>query len=257
MRFQSATATLLSACLFACPSVQAGADGGDTALRDSGDAAHLFGYRIHPGAQARFEDGYRRHLAWHRTHRDALVWYGWIVADGPRQGMFVDGTFGAPFAAFDRRVDLPGDGADAASNVTPHAEPAWRASYRLRREFGNGQALERWQPGASARVVHYRLRAGTQPRFERALAAARERLRGRPGASSQAWYETVSGGDLPGFMRIEQQGGWTAHDAPPADPEALLRDAPELGDLRASVESARAETWTYRPDLSLIPGAAP
>src|SRR5688500_15061252 len=74
-------------------------------LKDSGDAAHLFAYVPKDGDEARFDEGYRTHLDWHRDKRDPLVWYGWYVANGERVGMFIDGSFGAPFAAFDQRVD--------------------------------------------------------------------------------------------------------------------------------------------------------
>lgn len=115
MRFLSAC-LLLAALLPGAHAASAAHPAAST--RDSGDAAHLFGYWTRPGQREAFDEGYRRHLAWHRQAGDPLVWYGWYVSDGKRAGMFVDGSFGAPFAAFDRRVDPAGDGADAARNVT-------------------------------------------------------------------------------------------------------------------------------------------
>ena len=222
--------------------------------RDSGDAAHLFGYRAKPGMRARFDAGYRRHLEWHRAHRDPLVWYGWYVVDGPRAGMFVDGSFGAPFAAFDRRVDPAGDAADGAVNVTAYAEPAMRASYRLRRELSSGVPLERWQPPASMQVFRYRLRPGTQARFEQALAVARERLRATTGAPMYTWYEKIVGGALPEFMLMVVREDWASYDRAPGGVEALLRDSDALAAYADAVEGVEAETWSYREDLSLIPG---
>ncbi len=222
--------------------------------RDSGDAAHLFGYRAKPGMRARFDAGYRRHLEWHRVRRDPLVWYGWYVVDGPRAGMFVDGSFGAPFAAFDRRVDPEGDAADGAANVTAYADAAMRASYRLRREFSTGFPLERWRPSPSVQVFRYRLRPGTQARFEQALAAACERLRGIAEAPAHTWYEKLTGGALPEFMLMVARDGWASYDRNPSGLEALLRDSDALDAYAGSVESVEAETWTYRDDLSLVPG---
>ena len=57
-------------------------------------AAFLFAYDIPPGMQTRFEEGYHRHLEWHRQAKDPLVWYGWYVMTGDKLGRFVDGTFG-------------------------------------------------------------------------------------------------------------------------------------------------------------------
>ena len=69
-----------------------------------GPAAHFFVYQVNSGAQAKFEEGYRHHLGWHRSHHDPLVWYGWTVSDGKHDGYFIDASVGEPFAAFDHRV---------------------------------------------------------------------------------------------------------------------------------------------------------
>lgn len=221
--------------------------------RDSGDAAHLFGYRAKPGMRERFDAGYRKHLEWHRAHRDPLVWYGWYVGDGPRAGMFVDGSFGASFAAFDGRVDPEGDASDGAANVTAYADGAMRTSYRLRRELSTGFPLEQWRPSPSVQVFRYRLRPGRQARFEQALAVARERLRATTGAPAHTWYELVVGGAVPEFMLMVARGGWASYDRTPVGVEALLRDTDALAAYADAVEGVEAETWNYRADLSLIP----
>lgn len=76
---------VLAGCLLA-PSA------GRTSDQPRGDAAFLFAYYPKQGRQEQFDAGYRRHLDWHREHRDPLPWYGWYVATGERAGMFVDGS---------------------------------------------------------------------------------------------------------------------------------------------------------------------
>jgi len=252
---------LLSACLLLAallPGVPAASAANPAAsTRDSGDAAHLFGYWPKPGQRAAFDEGYRRHLVWHRQAGDPLVWYGWYVSDGQRAGMFVDGSFGAPFAAFDRRVDPAGDGADAARNVTPFVEPALRASYRLRRDLSSGFPLERWQPSPRLLVTRYVVRPGARAAFERAVRIARAAL--PADAPAHSWYEPVSG-DAPGYLHLVALHGWQDHDradgasleaglAASTDPQAAAAAAA----LIAAVVSADTETWEYRADLSLIP----
>lgn len=220
--------------------------------RDSGDAAHLFAYWPKKGMEERFDAGYRAHLQWHRAKRDPLIWYGWYVYDGDRAGLFVDGSFGAPFAAFDRRVDPAGDGADADSNVTPYADTAFRASYRLRRELSTGFPLERWEPTKRVQVFHYALRAGTRARFERALAAAHANLSKQADAPAYTWYEKVSGGAAPEYMLMVARDGWKSYDEHSVTLDELVgQDL--LQDLTDAVDEVRVETWLYREDLSLIP----
>ena len=242
------------AMLSATPAIAQAADG-----HDRGDAAHLFGYFPKAGMEARFDAGYRRHLAWHRGRHDPLVWYGWYVASGDRAGMFIDGSFGAPFAAFDRRVDPDGDAADAATNVTPFASSAFRASYRLRREFSTGFPLERWQPSKSVQVFHYTLKPGTSRRFEAVLRGARAELQRHPDAPAHTWYELVVGGSSPGYLLMIARDDWKSYDEHVEGMEALFASSADArtGDLldvlAASVAAVDSETWNYREDLSYFP----
>ncbi len=222
--------------------------------RDSGDAAHVFAYWPKKGMEDRFDAGYRTHLQWHRSRRDPLVWYGWYVYDGDRAGLFVDGSFGAPFAAFDHRVDPAGDGADADRNVTPYADTAFRASYRVRRELSTGFPLEQWKPTKRVQVFRYTLHAGTRTRFERALSAARANLAKQAGAPVYTWYEKVVGGAAPEYMLMVARDDWKSYDEHSVALDDLV--GPErLQDLAAAVDEVRVETWLYREDLSLIPGS--
>lgn len=227
-------------------------------LKDSGDAAHLFAYIPKEGQQDRFDAAYAEHLKWHRDHQDPLVWYGWYVASGARVGMFIDGSFGAPFAAFDQRVAVKDDAADAQRTFVPFATDAFRASYRVRREFSSGFPLEQWQPTKNVQVFHYTLRAGTQARFENVLRATREALRGEDGAPAHTWYELVVGGEVSGFMLMVARDGWAGYDRFDGNPEHLIgriaNNRSLLDDLAASVQTVQSETWVYRADLSLIPG---
>lgn len=220
--------------------------------RDSGDAAHLFAYWPKKGMEERFDEGYRNHLQWHRGKRDPLVWYGWYVYDGERAGMFVDGSFGAPFAAFDHRVDPAGDGADGDRNVTPYADTAFRASYRVRRELSTGFPLEQWKPSKRAQVFHYTLHPGARARFERALSAARANLAKRAGAPAYTWYEKVTGGAAPEYMLMVARDGWKSYDEHAVALDEQVGQE-RLPDLAAAVDEVRVETWLYREDLSLIP----
>jgi len=253
MRLIACLVLCLSMLAVAPPSMAAEADGAH------GAAAHLFGYVPKPGQRARFDAGYRAHLQWHRDRGDPLAWYGWDVTSGERAGMFIDGSFGAPFAAFDRRVDPAGDAADGARHVTAFADPAWRASYRLRREFSTGLPLEERQPGAEMQVFHYRLKPGASVRFETLLRTARDVLRRQPDAPAYTWYEQVVGDRAPGYLLMVTRAGWAGYGAHPGGLEAVLaaagdaRSAGWLDELAASVMSVESESWRYREDLSYFP----
>jgi hypothetical protein len=223
-------------------------------LAGQGSAAHFYFYRPAAGMEQAFEQGYRRHLQWHRQHRDPLAWYGWTVADGARAGQFVDASVGEPFAAFDRRVDPAGDAADAQVNVLPFAHALARPTYVLRPELGTGTPLEQGRPGTTVQVTVFRLRPGREVRFERAVLAARRVLESLPGAPAHTWYRLVVGGDAPQYLLMVSREGWASYDRFDRDLAALLADdGGALEDYAAAVRSAETETWRYRPELSLIP----
>jgi hypothetical protein len=222
-----------------------------TSLRNSGDAAHLFGYVPKPGMEAQFDAGYRRHLEWHRTHADPLVWYGWYVTHGPRMGTFIDGSFGAPFAAFDQRVAIADDVRDADRNVTPYADAAFRTVYRVRRDLSTATPLEEWKPTAMVQVHTYKVRLGKAKQFEQIV----KRM---PKLGAFTWYEGVGGTDSE-YVLMVARDGWANFDSP-GDLEGVLATIEDpttrrelLSGYAAFVEDVTSEIWRYRSDLSLIP----
>ena len=251
----------LCSVLLACALPAAAQDA--KSLRDSGDAAHLFGYVPKDGMRAQFDAGYRRHLGWHAAHADPLVWYGWYVTHGPRAGMFIDGSFGAPFAAFDHRVAPAEDAKDAEASVLAYAQPSFRASYRVRRELGTGTPLERWQPTALVDVHHYKVKLGRSSQFEQLVKRMRAALDARHKDVACTWYQGVAGTATPEYMLMVARAGWAGFEAP-GDLEsvlATLEDATTRRELlmafAASVDEVTSEVWQYRADLSLIPGERP
>jgi hypothetical protein len=236
-----------------------------TSTRDSGDAAHLFGYLPKEGMRAQFDAGYRKHLEWHATHADPLVWYGWYVTHGPRAGMFIDGSFGAPFTAFDQRVAPAEDAKDAERSFLGFAEPTFRATYRVRRDLSSGTPLERWQPTQLVDVHRYRVKLGRSTHFELLARRMRTVLEGS-GAKDVAytWYQGVAGTATPEYMLMVARKGWSGFDSAPGDLEGVLATLDDastrrelLMGLAASVEEVTGEVWQYRSDLSLVPAPGP
>ena len=223
------------------------------AYAGSGDAAHFYVYRMQPGAAEKFEDGYRHHLDWHRAHRDPLSWYAWTIEDGERSGYFVDASVGEPFAAFDHRVDVAGDGADFRANVAPYATPMGQPAYVLLRAVSTGAPLENLKPSATMQVTHVHVRLGMEARFERALARVHQNLQKEQDAPAHTWYRLVTGGDTAQYMLLVARDGWSGYDRFERSLGSLLAgDEAAQRDMAESVQSATTETWRYRAELSAL-----
>ncbi len=210
--------------------------------RSPGDAAFLFSYRPRPEHADSFVAGYRRHLAWHAEHHDSLTWLAWNVVDGREQGIFVDGTFGIAFAAFDARVEPGADGADFVKNVAPHVDPLSRETFRLRRDLSLGSRLEKNRAAAFSKVVRITVRPGEIGAFEQAALAVRGVSK-----SDYSLYQRVSGGEQSDFLLIVQLDAWADLQNPAADPSVML--------VRRSTAIAKAESaiWSYQPSLTYSP----
>lgn len=237
-----------------------GATGQESDPESEPDAAFLFAYRPLPGQEEDFRAGYRRHLDWHRSHQDPLVWYGWTVLTGDRPGLFIDGVFGVPFSALDRRVDPTGDAADMAENVRPFARPVFRTAYRVRSELSTASRLESRDPSPLVTVIRVQLHPGTEPRFEEVLRGLKDAGTGESPAPEYSCYELVTGGPEPSFLLMIPASSLAELGAAPSTLSglaAVVLPAAEAAAARAEltriVREISNETWRYLPGLSYFP----
>ncbi len=97
--------------------------------QENRNVARLVAWKPKPGMDREFQEGYKRHLEWHRKNGDTWTWHGWMLISGERDGTFLDGTFFHQWTDLDAPVSPAGDGADNAVNVEPYAEVRSVASY--------------------------------------------------------------------------------------------------------------------------------
>ncbi|HEX6535804.1 MAG TPA: hypothetical protein VF041_14495 [Gemmatimonadaceae bacterium] len=235
-------------------------------------AARVFAIRPHAGMERQFEDGYRRHLDWHRQAGDPWAWYLWQVTNGERAGLYVDGTFEHRWSDFDAAVDPAGDGADNDVNVEPFAARPWNAAWRrLGATDGDFAALA--ERSRYLLVVEYRLRPDSAARVFDALDRARavhpvalSSGTGDP-ASSPAWFALASGGEGPALVLVAPLPRWSGMSPLAPDPLLVALEALEParrdGDasrlyraITSAATSVRSEIWRFRPDLSVCRDAA-
>ena len=174
--------------------------------------------------------------------------------------MFVDGTFGAAFAAFDQRVEPKADAADFAQTSAPFADTAFRSTYRVRPDLSTGRLLQDRQPSPHLEVVYYVLHPGMERTFDEVIGKLHAALMQTQGSPIHTWYELVVGGESPGYMLMVPRQGWGDYEAASSTLGAILERAygPEQGralrqSLAAAVDHVRSELWSYRQDLSYFP----
>src|SRR5690348_5844496 len=101
------------------------------AAAQTGNVARIVVWQMKPGMDRDFQEGYKRHLQWHRDNRDTWAWRGWILSSGDRVDYFVDGTFFHAWSDFDNPVNPSGDGANNELNVYPYADVRALATFEV------------------------------------------------------------------------------------------------------------------------------
>jgi len=228
----------------------------------SGQAAFLFAYYPKEGQEAQFEEGYKKHLSWHQKNNDPFVWYGWNVISGDRIGMFVDGTFGISFKAFDNRIKPAEDAAHAKKSFTPLANAAYRKVFKLQPELSSATQLEQWNPSHYIEAITFLLEPGKEAVFEDIFSQIVSALQTDDSNQKFTTYRQVTGGKLPVFLLMNHHNGFGTFDSDKAFTTLghLIHrifnkpKAQELSkQLSGCIRNIQSETWLYRRYLSYFP----
>jgi hypothetical protein len=236
---------------------QASTPAAGTVQQRSPTAALLFSYRISSAGQ--FNAAYAEHLEWHRRQGDHLLWYGWYVIAGARTGMFVDGTFGSPFEAIDRRPNLREDAEHFAKGAALYSQPVHYGAWESWPQASTSLSLEDRAPTPFLEVLRLTVHPSRTEEFEALLSslAARARPREAPG---WAWYRNTVGQADSDYLVLIPRRSWAELAARPRSLAAMAAaaygsPAGEGTRLSAFVRSMESELWAYRADLSYFPAA--
>ncbi|WP_046246736.1 hypothetical protein [Hymenobacter terrenus] len=191
-----------------------------------------------------FASGYQQHLAWHARQPDPWNWYGWLVASGPRQGWFVDATFGHAATDFDHPVDPAGDAADNALHTEPFARFNGSFTVTLLPNAGTPGPLQLTAPYLRAYFLTPTYSAALQSLLPKLLAVAARKYP----AQRLYCFEWLDGGKLPQLLLLLPFASFGESLVP-----AQLLGELEALDTRHVVQGVEAETWRYRADLSYFP----
>jgi hypothetical protein len=97
--------------------------------QENRNVARVVVWQAKQGMARELEEGYKRHLGWHRYNGDSWTFRGWTIISGEQFGYFVDGTFFHRWSDLDSPVSSAADAADNAENVLPYGEIRTAAIY--------------------------------------------------------------------------------------------------------------------------------
>jgi len=207
------------------------------ARTDSGPFARIAVMRALEGHSVEWEEGYIRHLQWHRQVKDPFTWYSYSVwASSDRQRWIVYATFHAA-ASLSNPILPTEDERDNLVNVLPHAQFTGNGIYEFLPALSRGNLNGVPTPALRAELTTVDVALGSAGAFESALAGEQSRLQ-----EETLWYRLVVGGNPPRYLRLR----------PRASLAAILDDRADQA-LPAKVNSLivrlTVETLNLRPTM--------
>lgn len=207
------------------------------------NVARLVVWQPKPGMARDFEEGYKRHLEWHRKNNDPWTWHGWMIASGERDGYFMDGTFSHRWTDLDSPVSPAADGADNDLNTVPYADVRSAATY----ESVLGEVTTQLLTSTLLTLYHFDLVPGAHAEFESLISAG---LRTQP-AIRHALLRPANGAT--GYILLLSADKPSDFAAQSAFVRNLLQGMRQKTRGNPVLADYRTETARYRADLSYVP----
>lgn len=224
-----------------------------------GTIAQVVVTRAKAGMAKQYQEGRKRHMAWHKRQNDPWSWHTWEAIAGPYTGSFVSISFGHHWKDLDTWEAQYGQGdlADVELNLNPYAEATTVAFYDFladvsRPPAGQGHAK-------MSEVVHFLLKPDKAAEFRHAVRRAHEAIGKTNWPVSYLWYELWNGGEGPQFVLVLPRNSWAEMAEPEVSFPAMLTKAfgpYEAGKVLDGFASASKSQWSeiilYRSDLSHV-----
>jgi hypothetical protein len=226
-----------------------------------GTVAGLFIVKPKAGMRQQYEVAQKRHMGWHREHKDPWAISVWEIASGERSGLYVYGIFGHHWTNFDSHAKVDeADMADFNVSVAQYVESQIASYYN-------------YQPGISCpapdnaraaifEVVQYHLNMGGESDFLQAARKVREAIEKSNYPVHYEVYELFNGGEHPAYMLRFPHKNWADLQPPQETFMAMLEKVYGRQEAEAvlklfstSVHCVRSEIALSRPDMGYIPAA--
>jgi hypothetical protein len=208
------------------------------AQAEPGPFARIAMMRAIDGHALEWEEGYVRHLEWHRQVKDPFKWYSYTIwASTERQRWIIYATFGHSASSLSNPPMPVDDERDNVVNVLPHAQFVGNWVYEYLPGLSRGNTHGVPTPTLRAEYTTVELKQGAAKAFEAALAAEQAKL---PGET--LWYRMVVGGQPPRYVRIRPRHSLAAILDERAD-QALPESVTEL------IARVTVEAINLRPNM--------
>ena len=214
------------------------------------------------GMKDKWEEGAKKHMAFHREKGDSWQWLFWEIVSGENVGDFVVGSFEHKWADFDNMpVTGPEDAADLKINGDPYTESA-NVKYIEDMLKHSVAPAEGTPPAKLVTLVTVHVKPDMVEGYLNAVSKIPEAL-AKAGSDTKYYFSrAVTGGRQPSFIIFFPHQSW-AEMGPSGTPlRKILEEAygrTEADSILRALDEAsydmRTTILAYREDLSYMPGS--
>jgi hypothetical protein len=226
----------------------------------AGNIARVAFWTIKAGMIDEFEEGLKKHNAFHGSANDPGALHTWVIVNGPSAGQYVRASIGNDWADFDREgVPSEADARDVAANLDPYLETDVPQHYLFLSDISKPPASEGIAPMSN--IIFFRLHQDGEQAFRETITKVHEAISKTEWPSrGYFWHELWSGGAHPTFVLVLPMENWA--DMAPIEPSfpAMIIEAygPEEGTalletFGKTIKKQWSQIHQYRPDLSYVP----
>ena len=226
---------------------------------EPGTIGRLIFAEAKPGSESQFEEGIKKHMAFHGGKSDPWSWTAWQVIAGEDNGEYLFGTFYHHWADFDNEpVSGPEDDADIAANIAPHSGEV-TIEY-LSAMPKHSRPPESTTPAAMLQVIDVYLKPDKVETYLNAISKIPEALEKANSPIRYYFGSYAVGARHPSFYIAFPRAKFADFKSPekafrdvleeaygPAEAESILHA------LSGSSRGSESRLLRYRPDLSYTP----
>ncbi len=224
---------------------------------DGGNVAAVHCWDVQPGAEARFEEGLKKHIDWHRKQNDTWTWTAWTVMTGPNTGRYCAASFGHNWEDFDKPGAPPEpDMADMRATFLPFVKNQ-TSSFAVNLPKVSRPAAE---PTPMSSVTFFSARFGMGDEFRYLIGEFHKAIEKTEMPWRYEWYAVASGGESGTYVLVQPRANFASFNpsGKPLDEmleEAYGRKAADalLASWRDVVKGSENHLTQTRPDLSYTP----
>ena len=227
-------------------------------MQTPANVALIYSNQPKGGGIRQYEQGRKKHMAWHRSQKDPWTWYVWEIMTGDHTGGYTVGTLNHSWKDLDGREEFEAaDSADSAVNLAPFETHSQLQYYIYRKDLStapNDQA-----PAPLSSITIFEVKPEGVGDFVASIKKINEGIQKTNYGTRSAWYTLANGGQGPQFVLVQERKNFAAMQAQDKSLDAMMKEA--FGDegtavlktLRNSYRSNYSQLLRYRPDLSYVP----